>query len=392
MAAEETQTHDLRVTHVVGHAIERSETFIQRRLVGRRYEPSVLTWALVPGGLTVPCPVRLIWPPEDGPLGQRFPKLARLARHGGVLAGLLRGRPNVVHAHFGSVGMGILRETRALRLPLITSFYGYEVGTIPREPGGLARLQALFNGGTAFTAEGPALARRMMELGARPESVKLLPLCLPAWAMARPERAVDWRAPELRLLQVARFAEKKGIDLTLRALGSARRRGVPATLTLVGDGDQRPELERIAAEQGLGDAVSWLGFRPYDELPGFLSRSHVFIQPSRTAAGGDTEGGHPTTLIEAQAQGVPVIGSLHADIPFAVRHGETGLLAPENDVEAVADAIVRLHASRDLLVAMSERARTLALRRHDPERLRILRERIYREASRTGPRPRSTRA
>lgn len=306
-------------------------------------------------------------------------------RHASVVQIMLAERPSVVHAHFGSVGAGVSNECRLLRLPLVTSFYGFDVGTLPREEAGARRIKRLLRHGAAFTAEGPALARALIALGAPADSVKLLPLCLPDWALGAPERAVSWTTEDLHLLQVARFAEKKGIDTTLIALARARARGVPATLTLVGDGGGREKLEKLAADLDLGSAVRWLGFRPYEELPKLLAHAHLFVQPSRTAASGDTEGGHPTTLIEAQAYGVPVVGTTHADIPFVVKHGETGLLCPENDPDALANSIVELHQSRDRLMAMAERARSLVIRRHHPERLRRLRERIYREARRRAP-------
>jgi colanic acid/amylovoran biosynthesis glycosyltransferase len=374
-----------RALHLVGHALERSQTFVQRRLIGDRYENTLLTWGLVEGGLEVPCPVRVIWPGETVAWAKKLPRVAAAARHASVVAVMTQERPNVVHAHFGSAGAGIVSECRLLGVPLVTSFYGFDVGTMPLERRGMRKLRALFAYASALTAEGPALARRLVELGARPSSVKLLPLCLPDWCQAEPKRTLDFHAPELRLLQVARFVDKKGIDTALRAMAKARARGVPVTLSLIGDGSLRGELEQLAAELGLGASVSWLGFRPYHELPEFLAASHLLIQPSRTAKNGDTEGGHPTTIIEALAQGVPVVGTRHADIPFAVRDGETGLLCAEEDVDALAAALETLHRDRDRLVRMSSVARRRTLVRHDPERLRRLRERIYREAARRRP-------
>jgi colanic acid/amylovoran biosynthesis glycosyltransferase len=232
------------------------------------------------------------------------------------------------------------------------------------------------------TAEGPALAGRLGALGVSVEDIRLLPLCLPDWALAEPARAADPWSQELHLLQVARFIEKKGIDTSLQAVAAARRRGVPVRLTLVGDGELRPQLEALAGQLELGNAVTWMGFRPYAELPRLLCGAHAFIQPSRTAADGDTEGGHPTTLIEAMAQCVPVIGTRHADIPLVVREGQTGLLADEGDSDGVAAAIESLHRDRERLLTMSGRAREFALRRHHPDVLLALRERIYREAIR----------
>jgi colanic acid/amylovoran biosynthesis glycosyltransferase len=364
-----------RVMHVVGRVLERSETFIQRRLIGQDYENQVLTWGMIPGGLEAPCPVRVVRP-GDEPWTKWVPRVASLARHASALGILGLYNPEVVHAHFAPVGYSVLRECVLLRKRLITTFYGFDVGVLGENT---HIVRALYEAGGVATAEGPSMAARLVELGWPEERVKLLPQCLPDWALDTPERTVEWRSPELRLLQVARFVDKKGIDTTLRAVAKARQQGVNAKLVLVGDGSLKEELQALARELAVGDSVEWPGFRPYSELPKLLAGTHVFMQPSRTAANGDTEGGHPATLIEALAQGVPVVGTTHADIPFAVTHGETGLLYPENDADGVASGLVELNRSRDRLVEMSGHARRRALEKHDPRALRILRESIYRE-------------
>jgi glycosyltransferase involved in cell wall biosynthesis len=78
-----------------------------------------------------------------------------------------------------------------------------------------------------------------------------------------------------------------------------------------------------------------------------MHRATLLAVPSVTAANGDSEG-LPTVLIEAQAMGLPVVASIHAGIPEAVMHGETGFLAPERDWQQLAQQISTLFVDRDL--------------------------------------------
>lgn len=375
-----TDSHQPKVLHVVRRLLEPTQTFVHRRLSGSRFASEVMTWELVDDGLQVGNPVHLARPRESAAIVRRWPRTATALRQIDITRLLARLRPDVVHAHFGPAGGRVAMPCALLGIPLVTSFYGFDSGSRAESARGRQELRRMLAARTVATAEGPALAARLHALGIPRDQVKLLPLCLPDWALREAVRKIDPRAPQLHFLQVARFIEKKGIDTTLRALAEARRRGVYARLTLVGDGELRGQLQALATQLGLGDAVNWTGFLPYADLPQLLSQSHAFIQPSRIASDGDTEGGHPTTLIEAMAQEVPVIATRHADIPMVVRDGITGLLAPENDFMTVANAIETLHRDRDRLIEMSTHARAATLRRHHPDVMLRLRERIYREA------------
>jgi colanic acid/amylovoran biosynthesis glycosyltransferase len=290
--------------------------------------------------------------------------------------------PAVVHAHFGPTALQVDRECRLLGTPLVVSFYGYDAGSAPRDPVFRRGYRRLFRTVAAVTAEVPELARRLIELGAPASRVKLLPLSLPEWALREPRRRVAADDATLRLVQIARFVEKKGVDTTLRAVAAARAAGVSLRLTLIGDGPLRPQVDALIRDLGLGDVIERPGFVGYDALPARLAAAHALVQPSRTSRDGDTEGGAPTIVVEAQAQGLAILATNHADIPHVVRDGRTALLVTESDHEALAANIVRLAGDRELLARLSAEARPFALRRHDPEKLVALRERIYFDAIR----------
>ena len=70
-----------------------------------------------------------------------------------------------------------------------------------------------------------------------------------------------------------------------------------------------------------------------------MAAAHVFIQPSVTTHDGIVEGAHPTTLVEAQAIGCPIIATRHSDIPEVVRDGQSGWLVDEKSATQIADRV-----------------------------------------------------
>jgi colanic acid/amylovoran biosynthesis glycosyltransferase len=83
----------------------------------------------------------------------------------------------------------------------------------------------------------------------------------------------------------------------------------------------------------------------------------MFLAPSVTAADGDTEGGAPVGLIEMAASGMAVVSTFHCDIPGVVRHGVTGFLAREGDIEDLVRWVRRAMALSDHWPAMARAAR-----------------------------------
>lgn len=366
----------VRVLHVVQSLLPRSETFVRERLRRGECAPIVLTWKRVEGGLPVSCPSISL--PLEADFPGRRPRLERLPRLRAkldLLEVLHVLRPHVVHAHFGAGGMRVARECRLLGVPLVVSFYGYD--TSPRESRGYGRLLA---GATRLTVEGPALARRLVELGAERKDIDLLPLALPEWALQAPRRGALDPSRGFRLLQVARFVEKKGVDVALSAVALLKARGRRIRFVLAGDGPLEAQTRALIERLGLRDEVELPGFVPHEELPALFAGCHALVQPSRTAPDGDTEGGAPAVVLEAQAQGLPVVATRHADLPTVVRHGVTGLLCEEDDGEGLAESIDLLIRSPALVRTMGEAARAFTLRRHHPERILRLQERVYRRA------------
>jgi colanic acid/amylovoran biosynthesis glycosyltransferase len=125
----------------------------------------------------------------------------------------------------------------------------------------------------------------------------------------------------LRVLIAASSREKKGLPYALQALVAlAKKLAIEGTIigdagpTEVEQAEKRLILRMV--EQHRSDLnPHLLGYQQHDALMKEATRHHVFISPSVTASDGDTEGGAPVTIIEMLASGMPVVSSLHADIP-----------------------------------------------------------------------------
>jgi colanic acid/amylovoran biosynthesis glycosyltransferase len=268
---------------------------------------------------------------------RRYPLLlARTANETG--AGL-------VHSHFGDNGWRNLGLIRRLGRRHVVTFYGYDVGFLPRQdPRWLARYRDLFAHTDLVLCEGSHMAGRIIELGCPEDRVRVHHLGIHVDRIPFQPRSPAVDEP-LRVLIASSFREKKGIPLAIKALGLLRGE-VPLEITLIGDASAEPrslaEKHRIVAEienQQLGPRTRLLGYQPYQRLLEEAGRHHIFLAPSITSSDGDTEGGAPVSLIEMAASGMLLIASRHCDIPEVIRDGQTGLLADEGDVGQLAEHI-----------------------------------------------------
>lgn len=159
-----------------------------------------------------------------------------------------------------------------------------------------------------------------------------------------------------RVVAVGRLVEKKGFAVLLEAAALMAARGVAFSVDVIGEGELEEPLGRRVRELGLHARVRLLGPRPQAEIVQRVAEAAAFAAPSVVGGDGDREG-LPTTLLEAMALGTPCVSTDVTGIPEVLRHGETGLLVPQNDPTALADALQRLLAEAPLRVALARRAR-----------------------------------
>lgn len=143
------------------------------------------------------------------------------------------------------------------------------------------------------------------------------------------------------IVTVARLSPEKGLPYLIEAMEAVSLLVPEAKLGIVGGGVLEDQLKAFAAEHGVQDVVHFFGARPHAEAMAEIAQSSLFVLPSLGEGLG-------IVLLEAQALGVPVIGTDVGGIPDVIEHEKTGLLVPPADVKALAEAIVRMLTDRSL--------------------------------------------
>ena len=162
-----------------------------------------------------------------------------------------------------------------------------------------------------------------------------------------------------------RFTEKKGLLPALEAMKQARQTNDQFEFRIVGDGVMKTEIENYIQQNDMDGYVQLLGFLTYEEYIKETQQADIFLHPSVTASDGNSEGGAPTTILEAQAAGMPVVSTYHADIPHVVVPGESALLSEEGDREGLVANILRILDDQDQWEAMGQAGRKFVEDNHD---------------------------
>ena len=222
------------------------------------------------------------------------------------------------------------------------------------------------------------LGRRLLDGGegerARLPAQRIHVVRLPADTEALEQVRAPRPSGTFRVYQAGRFTEKKGFDTGIRAFARALR-GKNARLLLVGGGELEDLYRAIVRDERIEDQVDWAGRLPFVEYMEAIARCHVGLYPSRVASDGDSEGGAPVTLIEAQWLGIPALISDLDDLPSVAAPGSP--LLPPRDVDAWAEAIRAASDSPDEVLPRSAQVSDFARERHSPQANARAREEIY---------------
>lgn len=294
---------------------------------------------------------------------------------------LRRRNARVIHAYFGPIAWRALELRRRLGIPLVFTSLGDDMAPsvapwwswwIQRgseSPDWPARLRELFAEGDLSLAEGPHHREKMIEYGCPPESVQLQRMALPLDRLPfRPRRPRPDRAPVI--VFAGRFCEQKGLLYALEAVNELRREGRKLELRLIGDetmtdGAYAARVYSYIRRHDLDDCVRLLGWLNNESCLREMQDGDIFLHPSVVDSDGRSEGGAPTSILEAQALGMPVVSTTHCDIPYVTRPGESALLAPERDGPALAEALRALLDEPGRWEAMGGAGRAHVEERHD---------------------------
>jgi teichuronic acid biosynthesis glycosyltransferase TuaC len=269
---------------------------------------------------------------------------------------------DLVHAHNGVPVGDAVRRARP-GAPLVTSVHGPDVLFTPhRVPGGERAVRAALAASRLTLANSEAIARRARAQGARDVRVVHLGTDVPEPA---PHREPD------TLVTVGHLVARKRHADVIRALWLLRDRRPPLRYVVVGDGPERPALERLAAE--LQVDVEFCGQLEHADALARARRCALFVMPSVDEAFG-------VAYVEAMAAGIPAIGSRGEPGPEEIGPGL--VLVPPGDVERLAAAIAELFDEPGYRQDLGRTARATVLERFTWERCGAATVAAYEEALR----------
>jgi glycosyltransferase involved in cell wall biosynthesis len=255
-----------------------------------------------------------------------------------LLSVLSETRAQLLHIYFGQIAVHLLPLIRAWKNPSIVSFHGADVMVDMNKPAYRGATLQMLDAAMLVLVRSESLRRALIDLGCDPAKIELQRTGIPLEEFPFRERSVPERG-EWRFVQAGRLIEKKGLPVTLRAFAIFVQQYPNATLTIAGEGPSLDELQSLARELNIAEHVSFTGFVSQEQLRDIYYRSHIFLHPSQTGQDGNQEG-IPNSMLEAMATGLPVLATSHGGIPEAIENGVSGVLVPERDHEALAQALL----------------------------------------------------
>jgi glycosyltransferase involved in cell wall biosynthesis len=164
----------------------------------------------------------------------------------------------------------------------------------------------------------------------------------------------------LQIVAVGSLNEKKGHEYLIQACDLVRKQGLDFQCDIIGGGSREEALRQLIQQLDLDDYVTLHGALPHEAILEAYGRADIFALACVVAANGDRDG-IPVALMEAGIAELAIVSTAVSGIPELVRHEGTGLLVPERDARALADAIVRLSQDPGLRRQLGANAKQLVL-------------------------------
>lgn len=247
-------------------------------------------------------------------------------------------QPDVIHAHFGPMGVLLAPVSSEMNLPLVVTFYGYDISEYARDDYWKNEYRRLANIADIVTVLSEQMKTDAIEIGFSEDQLDVVHLGTDINAIKQKQLS----APVRRFLSVGRLSEKKGHLDSVKALHQAiQLTNLPIHLDIIGGGKEKKSIANYIQTNNLQNHVHLLGKKSHMEVINHLTHYDAFILSSKIASNGDKEG-TPTVLIEALAAGLPCISTFHSGIPEIIPKEDHDLLAPEGDINSISNRIQKL--------------------------------------------------
>ena len=246
---------------------------------------------------------------------------------------------NIFHVQYGtnSKPLDILKKTGFKPIVIVT-FHGHDAffpinGYIPNN----GYYDILFNNADLITANTPYLANKIIELGCPKELISIIPVGVDT-DFFYPDKEIKTIHNTLKLITVGRLDKVKGHDFCISAVADLTSLGIDVTLTIIGEGVERKNIENLIAKYQLEDKVFMKGKKSQLEVRQELWEHDLYLLAAVALTDGrrETQG---LATIEAQACGLPVIVFDSGGVKYTIEDGISGYVCDEYDIEDMVEKI-----------------------------------------------------
>ena len=155
------------------------------------------------------------------------------------------------------------------------------------------------------------------------------------------------------ILTISRLDNKKGIEYAIESMPNILKKYPHTILRIIGDGDFKPELDKITKSLFLQNSVDFIGWIPNIDVPNYLQNADIFLLPSLSE-------GFSLTAIEASACGLPIVSTPVGIVPDIIDKWNNGIIVPFKSPEAISDAVITLLSNPDLKETYAKNSATAA--------------------------------
>lgn len=246
---------------------------------------------------------------------------------------------SIVHAHFAFKASRLGAQIASiLEKPYTVTAHAFEIFQRPNR----RKLRKTFGKVSTLITPSEYNKKYIQEiLGYKKGNIQIVRATIDAAQFVPPQLSRPSIGDRKHILVVGRLVEKKGIIYLLEAMKEVIRKYPDTVLNIIGTGPLQSQLEASAHELRIKKSVRFLGNVSNEDCARILSQSDIAVLPCIIASDGDRDV-CPLTIQEAMAMQLPVVATDIASISELVKHRENGILVPERNSQALADAIIEL--------------------------------------------------
>lgn len=262
---------------------------------------------------------------------------------------------DVAYVDYATSGVLLMEYFKEKNIPFVVHVHGYDVTSALSDPYYKKELELLFQRAHFFITASNYIKRILILNGCEEDKIKVIRYGVDSSTV----EPLEWKERVKNnpsIIFLGRLTEKKHPLALLQAFYLVQKQIPEATLTIIGDGPLKQEVERRIETLNLQKKVQLLGVLNRNQSFPILNKHWVYAQHSVTAPGGDQEG-FAISLSEAAIHELPVVSTIHNGITENVLDQVSGFLVPEYNYEAMAEKIIYLIQNPNIAEKMGKAGR-----------------------------------